>query len=52
MGLPEEDEGERDAEMVASRLRRRRVEEEEGAAERKTAVAVTVGDIMTVAIWR
>ena len=52
LGLPEEEEdGERDAEMAASRLRRRRVEEEEGAAERKTAVAVTVGDIMT-AIWR
>ena len=57
MGLPEEEEeedGERDAEMAGRRLRRLRVEKEEGAAERKTAVVVAVGGIMTVAIlwWR
>jgi len=53
LGLPEEEEedGERDAEMAGRRLRRLRVEKEEGAAERKTAVAVAVGGIMTVAIW-
>ena len=49
LGLPEaEKDGERDAKMA--RLRRRRVEKEEGAAVRKTAVAVAVGSIM--ADWR